>query len=112
MHGQYQNDRGAGKMVSLRPRSALLFLLACLFASGVPIVRAEEGESGSITGGDGSNSDDPIVLHDGSVTEEATDLELPGVTFGWRHHRVYSSGVDTGAASRGRTENGATIVLP
>ena len=35
--------------------------------------------------------DDPILLYDGSVTEQVTDLSLPGVTFGWSHTRSYNS---------------------
>ena len=43
---------------------------------------------------------DPIYLKKGTVSEEATDLSLPGPTFGWSMSRSYNSG-GTGASALG-----------
>lgn len=36
----------------------------------------------------------PIYLKRGSVIERATDVSLPGITFGWSHSRSYDSALD------------------
>jgi len=66
-----------------------------------PLAGSTTTKDSTPSGCNPSQSPEPIVLAEGSVTESAVDASLPGRTFGWSHSRSYSSSLSGGTYIQG-----------
>ena len=82
-----------------------LRLLTAIFAAGLIVLAARTALA---AGSEGASPAPLSGLRDGSVTEQATDLEVLGPRFSWTQDRSYSSSHVSGSAIMGGTWLSAT----
>ena len=93
------NKRNNFKLISLFAIASIV--LSLMTATVWPCEPPRANDPPKLTEGECTEVGHPIVVADGSVTEYVVDAHLPGKTFGWTHHRSYSSSLEGGTYIQG-----------